>query len=88
MKVALVTAGLLATAVSQASPAVARGGPLHLWAPSSSQQVKPAVGAQPACKVHDSHRSGSAQKRHIPSACPQGRTLLLRLLRAAVRLMA
>jgi hypothetical protein len=85
MKIALITAGLLATALSQASSALARGGPLHLWAPSSSEQVKPDVGAQPACKVHNRHRSGSAQKRHILSACPQGRTLLLR---AAVRLMA
>jgi hypothetical protein len=50
MKIALITAGLLATAVSQASPALARGGPLHLWAPSNSQQVKPDVGAQPRAR--------------------------------------
>ena len=57
MKIALITAGLLATAVSQASPALARGGPLHLWAPSSYQQVKPDVRAhhqqqQKDCVVH------------------------------------
>ena len=81
MKIALITVGLLATAVSQASPAFARGGTLHLLVPWSSQHVKPDEGTQPACKEHGRHRSGSAQnaKQHISLACPQERTLLLRV---------
>ena len=77
MKVTLITVGLLAAAISQASPALARGGPLHLWAPSSSQQGKPDVHTRPACKEHDHHRTGSAQsvKQHISAACPQERTV-------------
>ena len=58
MKIALITAGLLATAVSQASPALARGGPLHLWA-LSSQQVKPDVGA------HDQQQQKDCVVRHL-----------------------
>ena len=77
MKITLITVGLLAAAISQASPALARGGPLHLWAPSSSQQVNPEVRTRPACKEHDGHRTGNAQsaKQHISAACPQGRTV-------------
>ena len=77
MKIALITVGFLATAISQASPALARGGTIHLLHPSSSQQVKPDVGTQPACKEHDYHRTGSAQivRQHISAACPQGRTV-------------
>src|SRR5262245_32992493 len=74
MKIAVITVGLLATAMSQASPAFARG-TLHLLAPS--QHAKPDQGAQPACDEHGRHRRGKAQnaKWHIPSACPQERTL-------------
>jgi hypothetical protein len=78
MKIALITVGLLATAVSQASPAFARG-TLHLLAPWNSQHVKPDEGTQPACKEHGRHRSGSARKQHISPACPQEQTLLLRV---------
>jgi hypothetical protein len=60
MKIALITIGLLATAVSQASPAFGRG-TLHLLAPWNSQHVKPDEGTQPACKEHRRHRIGSAQ---------------------------
>jgi hypothetical protein len=72
MKIALITIGLLATAVSQASPAFARG-TLHLLAPWNSQHVKPDEGTQPVCKKHGHHHSGSAQtaKQHISPACPQ-----------------
>ena len=69
MKIALITIGLFATAVSQASPAFARG-TLHLLAPWNSEHVKPDEGTQPACKGHGRHRSGSAQKQHISPACP------------------
>jgi hypothetical protein len=67
MKIALITVGLLATAVSQAPPAFARGGTLHLLVPWSSQHVKPDEGTQPACKEHGRHRSGSAED--IVAAC-------------------
>ena len=72
MKIGLITVGLLATAISQASPAFALGSGLHLLAPSSSQHVKPDEGSQPACKEYGHHHSGSApnEKQHSPPACP------------------
>lgn len=62
MKIALITVGLLATGICQASPAFARGGILHLLAQSGSQHVKPDEGTQPVCKEYGRRRSGSAHQ--------------------------
>jgi hypothetical protein len=68
MKIALITVGLLATAISQASPAFALGTNLHLFA---SQHVRPDAGSQPGCKEYGHHHSASAQKeKRSPPACP------------------
>src|SRR5262249_55879096 len=63
MKITLITVGLLATGISQAAPAFARGGILHLLAPSRSQHVKSDEGTQP-CKEYGRRRSGSAHRAH------------------------